>query len=363
MANHSTLFRAALAAATVLLSTAAIADDCPRMLAFVCAAAEKAGERAAQKVADGMVGSADKLYASINFWPWLIQKYHTGTDEEKKQARELVKKVFGVDTIEGVKPFEVTLSFEGVSATKETPLDVILLRDYAKPDLKEKILIANTPDFGIRSLAGVVPPAKDDYEQYLADVASVRERVAKAALAVVSGGHAGYSGITYQVPQGGISSSSKTVTVCTDITDAGGEATYTPPAVFGSASPTKCKNSVAWKGANKAVRDLTEAIMLTVDPKIDKRASRLKSTYAYEGYKYLTLVFPKEQLEKQPNLKVIVNIHVKDKPDTSIPVFAGSVWSATQATIINQNPTAFDSKRKEHQGKYYAYTMNLGVGQ
>ena len=343
--------RAAIALILINLLASNAHADCS-WYDLPCAARE-AGREAAKEFSDGMVQSTDIVYSAINFWPWLIQKYHTGTEAEQKEARELVKKVFGVDSIEAAKPFEITFQFEGID-TSENELDFILLRDYAKPDLRQKIARGNTADFNSVSIIGVSPPHQDEYEEYLADVKSVESRVAQAVSDVIGSGMVGYSGVNVNY-----SNRALPRWACTNFVS-GGEDTYMAPAGLGSASQFTCGQHPDWQKANKAYLRLVSAIMLTIDPKIDKRANRPTASFAYEGYQYLTIVIPEAQLRAQPNLKIHFSIHVKDNIQKPIPLFEGNVWDIEQKSIAQQD-RIFSSTRKEHDGRYYAYTIDLGV--
>lgn len=352
--------RSLLALASSLFVANAQASNCSGLadLLGLCDVARQAGRDGAREIAQGVTNAADIAYSAVNFWPWLIQKYHTGTADEKKRARELVSKVFGADTLEDAKPFEISLQFEGVDTAK-SKLDFVLLRDYVKPDLKAKVLNANTADFNILPLVGSSPQSKDVYQEYLADVASVRARVADAVSKFVVSPGSTFRGVPIRT----IRTTDKFG--CTDISDNGGLATITHPRTHdaltsGPGYTQTCRDIAAWQEANRAAKQLSEAIMLTVDPKVDKRANRLLTTFAYEGYKFLTLVFPKEQLESQPNLKVSLRIHMKDNPGKPIPIFATSPWTVSQRTIAVPN-AVFDSGRREHSGKYYAYMIDLGL--
>lgn len=321
----------------VLSASTTSAEECS-WYEILCAAAQKAGEKAAVEIRAGMIDSTDIAFSAINYWPWLIQKYHTGTPEEKARAKELVAKVFGASSIENAQPFEVTFSFEGIDTTRNK-LDLIVLRDYAKPDLKTKIKAGNTVDFNPFQVIGTPPGTKENYEQYLLDVESVRAKVRadlNAALPAIQ-----WSGVVLrgegEDPQ----------TVCKGLSE---------PALYGRRQP--CSDFVEWRAAAQAFPRLIDALMADVDRKVDKLAHRPKVTIPYEGYNFLTVVIDQEQLKAQPDLKLSYHIHVKGKPDSPIPLFT-QPWTISAKTLLEY--PVYASSRREHTGKYYGYTMDLGL--
>src|SRR5262245_20203650 len=55
-----------------------------------------AGERIGLSIERSAAELGDSVFASFNYWAKLIQDYHAGTDEERKRARVIIEKVFGL---------------------------------------------------------------------------------------------------------------------------------------------------------------------------------------------------------------------------------------------------------------------------
>jgi hypothetical protein len=337
-----------MSVAFVAAPLTARAADCGMIGGWLglCEAAAAAGRDAAIAAGRSVENAADTAFSAVNYWPWLIQKYHTGTEAEKKQARELISKVFGVDAIADAQPFQVTFYVEGVDTT-QSPLDLIVLRDYTTPNLATKIGNGNTSDFNAMPIVGSAPPAQESYETYIADVSAIRARLFNTFNAVDS------SPLNWGGFLVGCSMNSPGQAVCQSLEDG---QTYSVCHV----RPVACDSNVEWAKARRSLDSMVDAIMFTVDPKVEKRANRPSVSIAYEGYNYLTLVFPEEQLRLQPKLSISFNVHLKGKPDDSIPIFEGNRWEISQASLIASN-NVYESSRREHSGRYIAYLVDLGL--
>jgi hypothetical protein len=346
----------ALLCALVSFSQSSFADNC-KFWQFNCVGEESAKQMKAaiDKLGENAVKSADVAFSAINYWPWLISKYHTGTPEEKANAQKIVKEVFGADSLEGVQPFEITFNFEGIDSDKQK-LSFILLRDYVDPDVVGKVYAGNTIDFVPHLVTGKSWPVKESYASYVGDTAVVREKVRLA----LEGARAGsttvfrFGGIAvrdHSKPLANVAAiPMKATCVSLDKNARGHDAN--------GMGDVTCDTHPAWKDAHASEAKLVDAIMTVTDPKLDKLGSRPSLKFAYEGYKFLTLVFPEDELKANPQMKLGFTIHPKGKPDQPLPIMTTGPWERTQAQLL-YGGQALESKGAK--GRYIAYVVNLGV--
>ena len=341
--------------AALSASTASLADDC-RWWLFECAGKKSAQEiaEAGRALGDSAVKSSDIAFSAINYWPWLISKYHTGTPDEKANAQKIIKGVFGADSMEGIQPFEITFSFEGIDSDKQK-LDFILFRDYAYPNVAGKILVGNTIDFQSHAVTGKSWPVKESYASYVGDTAVIRERVRKSLEASRKAANSTYkfAGVPQVSFSGGGMSPTVSVSYFCSSLEPGAKSPPTP-----NAQEVDCSSRPEWIDAFASQERMVDAIMAVTDPKLDKLGSRPTIRFAYEGYKYLTLVFPEDQLRGNSQMKVSFSIHVKGKPDQPIPVMSSGPWSRSQSEIINGG-SLHDTRLSST--KYRAFMVDLGV--
>lgn len=346
---------AALVCAALSISSCSQADAGCRWWLLECIGKKSTEDvvRAAQTIGDSAVKSSDIAFSAINYWPWLISKYHTGTAEEKANARTIIKQVFGSDSLEGAQPFEISFSFEGVDSDKQK-LDFILLRDYAAPNVDGKILVGNTIDFQAHAVTGKSWPVKESYASYAGDVGTIRDRVRRNLDAARMASESPFRFAAAKWPtQPDMNAPPPQLPLCYSLLPGarGKVASSNLPEV-------DCSTLQDWQRAYDAQEKLVDAIMAVVDSKVDKLGSRPTVKFSYEGYKYLTMVFPEDQLRQNPQMKVSFSIHVKGKPEQPIPVMSSGPWSRTQGEILkggSLHPTRLSNTM------YRAFIIDLGV--
>jgi len=84
---------------------------------------------AGKEVAENLPAAGMK---TVNYWGYLLEKYHAGTPDEKEWARKIIQGELGIDPANATaqKQFEIALTFTGIDTTSKH-LHVTMLEDSA----------------------------------------------------------------------------------------------------------------------------------------------------------------------------------------------------------------------------------------
>jgi hypothetical protein len=275
-----------LAVAALAVFSITQADDCPWYTLGFCDAG-KSVEDAATTVKEGMVESTTIAQSTINPFVQLIYWLHSGTDEQKKQARQILEGAFGMKVNPGDVPsFSVTFGFRNLDVTK-APLNVALIRTNNRLDdtqLAALVEQGEYQDLNFVPVVGKSPAIPDDFVAYQNDVSEVRKAV-EANLA---------------------------------------------PYTYNRFDPTcrqtnLCSECSCSEWSNKPITDaISNAIMAVVDRKVHIAGSRPSATFNWTGERHLTLLIPESDLKAHPKLQVFMTIHPAQKIDTPLPDFVNN---------------------------------------
>lgn len=276
------------AIAMLAVVSIAQASDCSWYTFGFCDAG-KSAEKAAGTIKEGMVESTTIVQSTVNPFVQLIYWLHAGTDEQKKQARQILEGAFGMKVSPGDVPsFRVTFGFRNLDATKAL-LNVALIRTNSRLDdaqLAGLVEQGEYQDLNFVQVIGKSPAVPDDFVAYQNDVTAVQKAVADQLKPVTT---------------------SRRPLAPRCIKMRGG----------------KFENCMEWSYA-EFTNVITNAIMATVDRKVHIAGSRPSASFSWTGERHLTLLIPESDLKTHPNLQVFMIIHPAQKIDAPLPDFVNN---------------------------------------
>jgi hypothetical protein len=305
-----TLSRFAAAAALCLGTTVAESHSCSFLFASACDAAESAGREAAQKVADGMRESTQNLLFAVNPLMSIVRDLDGPEGPAKETAKKMARRLLGDNYSEDIKKdYQLRVTASGLTPGKS--MRVILLLDdnnlttppdTSKPDktpLAETILKAQRSDFN--SPTELTSGAPADPAAYKKSLDAIRADI-KSAIAKILPRTLQLYGADCN---GG----------CSDVYSQQVDQNYT---------------------------DWATIIMKVSDDRIDLRTKQEAATSQWRGQRYITVVIPDEDLQKNLKAKLFLSISLLGQPDKLIPYYAAMVPKASEISLHkwrDQRPT------------------------
>ncbi len=233
---------------------------------FGCKAADVGG----QHIEEASKNVRDAALKGVNYWGYLLEKYHAGSPEEKSWAKKIIQGELGIDpdAVNISKQFEIAITFTGLKTDKR-PIDVAVLEDSADEPAIKATIEAGTRD-AMSDFRRVDWPINVVAESTAVNFEDIRKLLKERMLR-------------------------------------GPEVSKKPCTVTGYSSPPNCIARLAEQKALD-VDYQVDLLILALNPNVSRKAG-VETRFAWLLNPELTVLIPKHELDAQPNLEMAVSVY------------------------------------------------------